>query len=135
MTTKVSVPYWGSLSSNKKLSDTIPKLDDKFPSPTGVLYLLIMAKARSWVKKKSEFPSPTGVLYLLIIFEMAKEGEGEFPSPTGVLYLLMKCGGRIGSTCGWFPSPTGVLYLLIPPLQIQYLCASIIHFAWQKIFL
>ena len=38
-----------------------------FPSPTGVLYLLIL-----WGKVKEisiiEFPSPTGVLYLLILF-------------------------------------------------------------------
>ena len=36
----VSVPYWGSLSSNKypKFQE---KFEDEFPSPTGVLYLLI----------------------------------------------------------------------------------------------
>ena len=37
---KVSVPYWGSLSSNKELATKINDLD-RFPSPTGVLYLLI----------------------------------------------------------------------------------------------
>ena len=39
---------------------------------------------------KTEFPSPTGVLYLLIGWNLeAKTLFGMFPSPTGVLYLLI----------------------------------------------
>ena len=39
----VSVPYWGSLSSND--NNSLPALTTvQFPSPTGVLYLLIMKK-------------------------------------------------------------------------------------------
>ena len=36
----VSVPYWGSLSSNYKVYSGYARCD-RFPSPTGVLYLLI----------------------------------------------------------------------------------------------
>ena len=62
----VSVPYWGSLSSN--FVNDVPKTlkDFKFPSPTGVLYLLIAEKKLSSHSDELEFPSPTGVLYLLI---------------------------------------------------------------------
>ena len=39
---KVSVPYWGSLSSNSCINTDRPDIFCKwFPSPTGVLYLLI----------------------------------------------------------------------------------------------
>ena len=63
----VSVPYWGSLSSN--CPDTISR-----------------------VEAVCQFPSPTGVLYLLINQErVLKLDRIKFPSPTGVLYLLMKC--------------------------------------------
>ena len=37
----VSVPYWGSLSSNFNEFLSSEKSDNMFPSPTGVLYLLI----------------------------------------------------------------------------------------------
>ena len=85
----VSVPYWGSLSSNKNLKSW-HTLAEEFPSPTGVLYLLIIAKklinrfyrlvsVPYWGSLSSnsrgscrqfwriQFPSPTGVLYLLIV--------------------------------------------------------------------
>ena len=39
---KVSVPYWGSLSSNTMTFVTVVNIVYKFPSPTGVLYLLIL---------------------------------------------------------------------------------------------
>ena len=64
----VSVPYWGSLSSND--NNSLPALTTvQFPSPTGVLYLLIMKK-NVRKQKQRQFPSPTGVLYLLIILPL-----------------------------------------------------------------
>ena len=39
--TRVSVPYWGSLSSNSLMKSMAPN-GTMFPSPTGVLYLLMM---------------------------------------------------------------------------------------------
>ena len=86
----VSVPYWGSLSSN--FVNDVPKTlkDFKFPSPTGVLYLLISVIDTLYLTIK--FPSPTGVLYLLIAEKKlsSHSDELEFPSPTGVLYLLIE---------------------------------------------
>ena len=85
----VSVPYWGSLSSNAQLMKDKNALKTEFPSPTGVLYLLITMK-RWWKEIEEAFPSPTGVLYLLIGWNLeAKTLFGMFPSPTGVLYLLI----------------------------------------------
>ena len=105
----VSVPYWGSLSSNTT-QEAIEILRAEFPSPTGVLYLLIEVVTACQIQNLVSVPywgSLSSNKNLKSWHTLAEE----------------------------FPSPTGVLYLLIPPLQIQYLCASIIHFAWQKIFL
>ena len=64
---KVSVPYWGSLSSNAQLMKDKNALKTEFPSPTGVLYLLIIEESAVLNFTVKEFPSPTGVLYLLIL--------------------------------------------------------------------
>ena len=65
--TRVSVPYWGSLSSNNKRKAVWVLVECEFPSPTGVLYLL-MVQVNVMERIDTEFPSPTGVLYLLISY-------------------------------------------------------------------
>ena len=111
--TRVSVPYWGSLSSNNKRKAVWVLVECEFPSPTGVLYLL-MVQVNVMERIDTEFPSPTGVLYLLILWGKVKEiSIIEFPSPTGVLYLLMVQVNVMERIDTEFPSPTGVLYLLI----------------------
>ena len=62
----VSVPYWGSLSSNANLYNE-RAFYKGFPSPTGVLYLLIDDVGGRRKQTSEKFPSPTGVLYLLIV--------------------------------------------------------------------
>ena len=67
---QVSVPYWGSLSSNGLKMKIGDKIIYGFPSPTGVLYLLIEVIDMKG-NPGQKFPSPTGVLYLLIIQDLS----------------------------------------------------------------
>ena len=130
----VSVPFWGYIFSNKPKM-TNPLTPEEFPSPTVVLYSLIVYQDGKEVYYE-KFPSPTGVIYSLI--QLKKEVlimisvsvlfwgyifsnictrkriciQLLFPSPTGVLYSLIVTINNVWCDTDTFPSPTGVLYSL-----------------------
>lgn len=107
----VSVPFWGYIFSNKPKM-TNPLTPEEFPSPTVVLYSLIVYQDGKEVYYE-KFPSPTGVIYSLI--QLKKE----------VLIMIsvsvLFWGYIFSNICTrkriciqlLFPSPTGVLYSLI----------------------
>ena len=63
-----------------------------FPSPIGVLYILMRLKNIKALRAISKFPSPIGVLYILMYAQVIgfMQAQKEFPSPIGVLYILIK---------------------------------------------
>ncbi len=83
----VSVPMRGFNDFNRLFYKEIYD-NKKFPSPCGVLMILIYftsANARELFK----FPSPCGVLMILIEKKMTNNEINKFPSPCGVLMILI----------------------------------------------
>ena len=122
----VSVPYWGSLSSNAQLMKDKNALKTEFPSPTGVLYLLILILACYQLINLLVSVPYWGSLSSNMI-TLAKAIKSRFPSPTGVLYLLMQIISKVDTSGVRFPSPTGVLYLLIGKRKNK------LHILWQQV--
>ena len=85
----VSVPFWGYIFSNKPKM-TNPLTPEEFPSPTGVIYSLILKKL--WQRQEQ---TTVSVPFWGYIFSNMTEFynpttlKNKFPSPTGVLYSLI----------------------------------------------
>ena len=68
------------------------KILNKFPSPYGVSFILILANS-DFISDKYEFPSPYGVSFILIFkIKMSFNSRKDvlkFPSPYGVSFILI----------------------------------------------
>ena len=65
----------------------------KFPSPYGVIFILMKLLSITEKEFKLLFPSPYGVIFILIITGEIKGIELDvlvkFPSPYGVIFILI----------------------------------------------
>ena len=68
--------------------DAEVKLDQEFPSPYGVSFILTLNQHICTVKYGHMFPSPYGVIFILTLNKDLAQFQNEFPSPYGVIFIL-----------------------------------------------
>ena len=90
-----------------------------FPSPIGVLYILIRPKIQHNNAHPQIVSVPyRGSLYSNFMNEKQMKQQNEwFPSPIGVLYILINIRNITRHAQQLFPSPIGVLYILIDAIS------------------
>ena len=88
-------PYWGFIFSNNQ-SPVLSAEIDLFPSPTGVLYSLILTAVKlSDLWKKVSVPYWGSIFSNFEDIEDSWTEDVKFPSPTGVLYSLIQYRGTL----------------------------------------
>ena len=132
--------YYSFLYWNKK--QTLLNFREEFPSPCGVLFILIRIRKKSigirkkarvsvslwsiihsymknlkYTKENLMFPSPYGVSFILIrFFSLCYDAvDKKFPSPYGVSFILIRIRFFDYPVVDYkeFPSPCGVSFILI----------------------
>ena len=132
--------YYSFLYWNKK--QTLLNFREEFPSPCGVLFILIRIRKKSigirkkarvsvslwsiihsymknlkYTKENLMFPSPYGVSFILIrFFSLCYDAvDKKFPSPYGVSFILISIRFFDYPVVDYkeFPSPCGVSFILI----------------------